>query len=141
MICLPIPLRPTLQTESISKRKKGVLTRCSPRIHHKVEEDTEESKRELSSDQGSRGNKTFLFSTVWAIKSIPGCFLENCPTEQPSCPSGEDTSDTDMVVPPDVPGIEGTEEVPSTRSSGHPNLKSVISLYNNCCSVLFCSVV
>uniref|UniRef100_A0A8C8UFG9 HSF-type DNA-binding domain-containing protein n=1 Tax=Peromyscus maniculatus bairdii TaxID=230844 RepID=A0A8C8UFG9_PERMB len=125
--------------EPISKKKK-LPTRCSPRFYHKPEEDSEESKKKSSDDQAPKGNQGFAFSTVWAMKTIPGCSLERQSPGELSNPTAEDTSGNIICVPPTAPQIQGMEEVPSASSS-YPILGSMMSLYNNCCSVLLSSLL
>ncbi|XP_042125256.1 heat shock transcription factor, X-linked member 3 [Peromyscus maniculatus bairdii] len=136
-ICVPI--LPRSAQEPISKKKK-LPTRCSPRFYHKPEEDSEESKKKSSDDQAPKGNQGFAFSTVWAMKTIPGCSLERQSPGELSNPTAEDTSGNIICVPPTAPQIQGMEEVPSASSS-YPILGSMMSLYNNCCSVLLSSLL
>lgn len=134
-ICVPIPLRAS--QEPTSKRKKVLPTRYSPRFYRKPDkEDDEESKKKRSKDQGPKGNQCFEFSNVWAMKTIPGCNLEKQSVGESSSPTGEDNSGNIICVPQVAPEIQDTEEVPSANSSGYPVLSSMMSLYNNCCSVI-----
>ncbi|GAB1302833.1 Heat shock transcription factor, Y-linked 2 [Apodemus speciosus] len=130
-ICVPIPLKAS--QEPTPKRKKVLPTRYSPRFYRKPEkEDDEESKK----NQGPKGNQCFVFSNVWAMKSIPGCTLENQSPGESSNPTGEDNSGNIICVPQDASEIQDPEEVPSASSSGYPILSSMMSLYNNCCSAI-----
>ncbi|XP_060230666.1 heat shock transcription factor, X-linked member 3-like [Meriones unguiculatus] len=124
VICVPVPL--SLSQEPTSKKKKVLPTRYSPRFYHKAEEEDgeEESKKKI------------VYSTVWAMKSVPGSSLEKQSPGESSNPTAEDTSGNIVCVPPADPGTEGTEEVPHAHSSEHPILGSMMSLYNNSCSVL-----
>ncbi|XP_051034596.1 heat shock transcription factor, X-linked member 3-like [Phodopus roborovskii] len=128
--CIPIPLQ-----EPTSKKKKMLPTRYSPRFYHKPEENSEKSKNN-SNDQAHKGNQGFIFSSVWAMKAIPRCSLQNQPSGESCSTTVEDTSRSIMYMPPTAPGVQGTEEVPCASSSGHSILHSMMSLYNNCCSAL-----
>ncbi|XP_031230139.1 heat shock transcription factor, X-linked member 3-like [Mastomys coucha] len=135
-ICIPIPLRAS--REPTSKRKKMLPTRYSPRFDHKHEkEDDEESKKKRSKNQEPKENQCFTFSNVWAMKTIPGCSLEKQSLGESSNPTREDNSRNIICVPQATPEIQGTEEVPSANFSRYTILGSVMSLYDNCCSVIF----
>lgn len=131
--CVPIPLSPS--QGPISKKKKMSPTRYSPRFYCKPEEDGVESGKKNSNNQAHKGNHSFVFSSVWAMKAIPGYYLQNQPSGEPSNTTVEDTSHN-IRMPPTAPGVQGTE-VPSASSPGHRILHSMMSLYNDCCSAIF----
>ncbi|KAL6086192.1 hypothetical protein STEG23_021634 [Scotinomys teguina] len=137
-ICVPISLD-LLKTQLQKKRK--LPTRRSPRFHPKPGEDSEESKKKSSNGQASKRNQDSLFSAIWAMKTIPRCSLEKQPPGESSNPTAEDTSGNIICVPQTLPQIQGMEEVPSASSSGNPILGSMMSLYNNSCSVLLSALL
>lgn len=137
-LSVPIPLRSS--QEPTSKKKKSP-TRYSPRFYCKPEEDGEDAKKKSSNDQAHKGNQGFVFSAVWAMKFIPPCSLKMQPPRESSNPTADDTSGTIMCVPPNAPGIQGTEENLSASSSEQLILGSMMSLYNSSCSALLSTLL
>ncbi|XP_040600635.1 heat shock transcription factor, X-linked member 3-like [Mesocricetus auratus] len=129
--CVPVPLKSS--QGPTSKKKKILPTRYSPRFYHKHEE---ESKKKTSSDKPPKENNDFVFSSIWAMKAIPGCYLQYQPSGESRNPPVEDTSHNTIYMPPTAPGVQDTEEVPSVSSSGRRILNSMMCLYNDSCSAL-----
>jgi hypothetical protein len=142
--CIPIPLKnPAGQANCIltSKRKKLIPMRCSPRFNRKSEKgDKGEPQQGIPKDLGPKGSQPFMFSSIWAMKSIPaGCPLENWPPQDKRGPSGKGTSVNGMFLPPATVGMESMGEAPVT-SSEYPNNESVMFLYNACHSMLLATI-
>uniref|UniRef100_A0A8C6DAS4 HSF-type DNA-binding domain-containing protein n=1 Tax=Moschus moschiferus TaxID=68415 RepID=A0A8C6DAS4_MOSMO len=135
--------QPATATTATPKRKKRVvLTRYSPRLHHNefTKEAGNKVQKGMPSTRRSPSLCSFVFSDLWSMGSVARRAGGNHFPSKEGSPSGKCTSSNATSVTPTTSGRDSPGELPEGPLV-YPDYESVMILYNTCYSILMAGLL